>query len=112
MIKKNLTKLKNKKIKNFSFLTFAQLANYIIPLLVFPYLIRVIGIEKFGLIMFVLSVIQYLKIITEYGFSLIAAKEVAQNKANINSLSRIVSNVFGSKIILLLLSSFLLLLIT
>lgn len=103
---KNLSQ--NKKMQNFSFLTIAQAANYILPLLAFPYLIRVVGIDNFGIIMFVLATIQFLKIISDYGFTLIAVKDIAQNKNNILLLNEITSNVLSTKLLLLLISSILL----
>lgn len=101
----------NKKVQNFSFLTIAQGANYILPLLVFPYLIRVIGFDKFGIIMFVLAIIQFIKIITDYGFTLIAARDIAQNKNNINKLNEIIINVIITKLVLLIISSLILLIL-
>ena len=62
---------------NFISLTTLQGISYILPLVVLPYLIRVIGIEKFGLIAFAQSFVQYFMILTDYGFSLSATRTIA-----------------------------------
>jgi len=63
--------------KNFISLTTLQGVSYLLPLVVLPYLIRVIGIEKFGLIAFAQSLIQYFMILTDYGFSLSATRKIS-----------------------------------
>jgi len=50
---------------NFLSLTSLQGISYILPLIVIPYLIRVIGMEKFGLIAFAQSCVQYFMILTD-----------------------------------------------
>ena len=57
-------------LTNFFYLTFIELLNKLIPFLVLPYMIRIIGIENFGLLMFALAIVQYFKSITDYGFDL------------------------------------------
>lgn len=64
-------------LSNFLSLTTLQGISYILPLVVIPYLIRVIGMEKFGLIAFAQSFVQYFMILTDYGFSLSATKTIS-----------------------------------
>lgn len=85
--------------------------NYILPLIVMPYLIRVIGPEKFGLLAFAQAFAQYFLILTDYGFSYSATREVSLHRENHKRVSLIFSSVTAVKFVLLLVSFFALALI-
>ncbi len=74
-------------------LTVLQIINYLVPLLTFPYLVRVLGIESFGIFSFVLAVLNYGVIITDYGFDLSATKHISLNKEHSAKISEIFSSV-------------------
>ncbi len=57
--------------------------NYIIPMAVLPYLVRVLGMEVYGLVAFSQAFAQYFTILSDYGFNLSATRYVAQNRANL-----------------------------
>ncbi|MDD5561402.1 MAG: flippase [Candidatus Omnitrophica bacterium] len=97
---------KERKIvfKNFLSLTTLQTVNYLLPLVVLPYLVRVIGIEKFGLIAFAQSLVQYFMILTDYGFSLSATRKISLCKDYQNQTSAIFSSVMTVKLLLAALS--------
>lgn len=101
-----------KLLSNFLSLSFLQLFSYIFPLLTIPYLVRVLGIEYFGLIAFSGAIIGYFVIITQYGFELTAVREVSINKENKDKLIEIFSSVMTIKIIMLFITFLVLLLIT
>ncbi len=97
-------------LENFLSLGALQIVSYALPLINLPYLSRVLGVEKFGLVFFAFAFMQYFIILTDYGFCLSATREVAVNRHNQNNLSNIFNSVNTSKILLLLIS-FLVLLI-
>ena len=104
-----LTRIKNSKdgkvlVSNFAYLSLLQVAGYVFPLLTLPYLARVIGVEKFGEIAFASSVIVYFETITAYGFNYTAVRDIAQNRNDMNTVSKIFSNVMCTKVLLMLLS--------
>lgn len=55
-----------------------QSANYLIPLITFPYLTRVLGVSQFGIYAFILTLSQYFVLFTDFGFNLSASKKIAQ----------------------------------
>ncbi len=54
--------------------------NYLIPLAVLPYLVRVLGMEAYGLVAVAQSFAQYFNILTDYGFNFSATRSIAQSK--------------------------------
>ena len=98
------TYLKNKELRDIISLMFLQGVNYIMPVLVLPYLITVIGAEGFGIYSFALSVCQYLILIVDFGFNLSATKQIAIHKGNKEEVSKIFSDTVYAKIFLMLVS--------
>ncbi|MFA5149523.1 MAG: flippase [Candidatus Omnitrophota bacterium] len=109
MDKKIITpKEKRVILENFTSLSTLQGISYLIPLVILPYLIRVIGPEKFGLIAFAQALIQYFMIFTDYGFSLTATRKISLCKDQ-KQASTIFSTVMTVKFILAFLSYLILL---
>jgi len=85
-------------LENFISLTTLQGISYILPLIVLPYLIRVVGIEKFGLIAFAQALAQYFMIFTDYGFSLSATRTIALIGEHKEKVSALFSSVMTVKL--------------
>ncbi len=105
------TKERKTVLDNFISLSTLQSINYILPVLVLPYLIRVIGPEKFGLIAFAQALIQYLMIFTDYGFSLSATRKISLCRNDKEKVCMIFSSVMTIKILLAFVSFIILLLL-
>jgi len=89
----------------FNFTNFGvfQVINYIIPLVVIPYIVRVIGVEKFGIISFAQAICYYLLIVVEYGFTITGVQLIAQNRHNQAKQSEIFSSIIIIQILLMIL---------
>jgi len=100
MSPKRIVTHKERKIvlSNFISLTTLQTISYILPLVVLPYLIRVIGIEKFGLVAFAFSLVQYFMILTDYGFSISATKTISLIGEHKQKTSEVFSSVMTVKL--------------
>lgn len=101
----------DKLIRNFFSLSILQALNIFIPFLVMPFLVQTVGIEKFGLLTFAHTVILVLQVFTEYGFNTIATRDISVNSDNPKSINRIFSEVISTKIVLSVLSFFVLVLL-
>lgn len=88
-----LTGDKKRLIENFFSLSFLQAANYILPLITMPYLVRVLGPEKFGLIIFVQAFVQYFMVFTDYGFNLSATRKISIHRDDKERVSGLFSAV-------------------
>ena len=98
------TEDKKRLLSNFFSLSLLQLFTYVLPLLTLPYLVRVLGTEKFGLVMFAQAFIIFFNILVDYGFNLSATREVAVNRESKEKLTEIFSSVMSIKFILIVIS--------
>lgn len=104
----NISKDKKRLASNFLSLSALQVFTYVLPLLTLPYLVRVLGVEKYGLVMFAQSVIMFFSILVDYGFNLSATREVSIHRDNKEKITEIFSSVIIIKLGLMIVSLFLL----
>lgn len=90
--------------ENILSLTVLQGLNYLLPLLTLPYLTRVLGPEKFGLVAFAQALAQYFVIITDYGFNLSATRDISIHREDPARLRAIFNSVMAIKTGLMVLS--------
>ena len=106
-----LLKEKKKLLSNFIYLVILRGFNYIFPLIILSYLVKVLSTENFGLIVFAQTFIQYFIIFTDYGFNFSAVKEISIYRNDLKNLSEIFSSIIIIKIIFLFFSVIILTLI-
>ena len=85
-------------------MTVLQVINSLFYILIYPYLIRVLGAEAYGLYIYALSVVTYFIYLINFGFDLPGVKAVAQNALDRNKLEKIFASIFTAKLYLLCLS--------
>jgi len=95
----------SKFYKNLFSLSVSQLGNYLIPLLVMPYLTRALGPAKFGLITFAQVFISYFTLVVNYGFDYTVTRSVAAHRNDAAKLSSIFCQVLYAKLLLFAVST-------
>lgn len=86
-------------LRNFRALFILQAGNYLIPLLLVPYLVRVLGLEVYGSWMFALSFVIMARICISYGFDLTATRQVAAfAQGSQRRLSELVTDVIAIRL--------------
>lgn len=81
-----------------------QGVNQLIPLVVMPYLIIVLGAKEYGYLGFAQSVIQYFILLVDFGFNLSATQRIAAVLEDRTKISKIFYATLYAKIILLIIS--------
>lgn len=75
--------------KNFSYLFLLQNVNYIIPLLLLPYLTRTLGADNFGKITFAQAFVTYFILLTDFGFNTSSTQEIVRVRDDKAALSKV-----------------------
>ncbi|MEB7713075.1 flippase [Kluyvera cryocrescens] len=91
-------KINNLLNRNIFYLSIVQGSNFLLPLITFPYLVRVLGPHNFGLLGFCQATMQYLVLLTDYGFNWTGTRLVATNKNNANKIDSIFWSILYAKI--------------
>lgn len=78
--------------------------NYLIPLLLLPYLLRALGPQGYGSVIFAQALMGFALILTEFGFNFTAAREVSLARDDPAALARVYWTTMAAKTLLLMLS--------
>ena len=79
---------------NFLYSSILTSANYIFPLITYPYVSRVLGVTNIGICNFVDSIINYFVLFSMMGVTIAGIREVARNKGDKEELNRVFSALF------------------
>lgn len=90
-------------IKNISAVFSSKIISFAVPLLILPYITKVLGLEQFGLLSFSLAISQYLVIVTTYGFDLTATQQISKARNDKKAISDVFCNVITAKLLIALL---------
>lgn len=96
------SRAKNNKtlLANFSYITVLQVFILLTPLITYPYLIRVLGTELYGLVITAQILSGYATIIVKFGFDSVSARHVSIWRGDASKLSEIVSSILYLRLIL------------
>lgn len=115
MTKLNWNKLNHltflRLFKNFSYLLFANGINFILPIVIVPFLIKKIGLANYGKIAMAQAFMMVLLLVTDYSFNISGTKEASIERNNLPELQKLFNTILSSKL-LLLGASFLIMVVT
>jgi len=80
--------------KNIVFTSILTVSNYIVPLIVFPYVSRVLGVVNLGKFGFVESVVSFALLFSMFGIYNLGVREIAKSRGNQDSLNATFSSLF------------------
>lgn len=81
-----------------------QIANFIIPILLIPYVVRALGIDAYGRAAYAQNIVSYLTVLINFGFEYSATRDVAVHRNDIRRISATFWSVMAVKFFLFLLS--------
>lgn len=104
----NQNKAENKSqktilLENIASLSILQWVNYLVPLFLIPFLVRSLGIELFGLVMFAQSLSTIFIIFSDFGFTITGTRKVSIISKNKKQVSEIFWSITTIKIAMLIL---------
>lgn len=91
---------KKRIIHNFISLSLVQGLSILFPLITFPYLLRVLGVQGFGLFTLIQTFVMYFDLLISFGFGLTATKYIARAMGNIGRTREIITSVYIIKLFL------------
>lgn len=97
--------------KNIVYSSLLTVAGYVFPLMTFPYVTRVLGVENLGICNFVNSAIEYFCVFSLLGVNTIGIREIAKVKGDKDKVSRVFSSILCLNLITTIISIFVLFLL-
>jgi O-antigen/teichoic acid export membrane protein len=96
--------LRRQLVSNALSLYAVQGLNYLVPLLLLPYLLRTLGPNAFGVIVLAQALMGYAIIATEFGFNFTAARDVSVARRDPDRVARVYWTTMAAKSLLLVVS--------
>lgn len=89
--------LRSTVARNAASLYLIHFANYVVPVIMVPYLVRALGPAGYGAVAFAQGLINYLMLFVEYGFDWSATRRISVLRGDKQSVNRIVVHVWAAK---------------
>jgi Membrane protein involved in the export of O-antigen and teichoic acid len=81
--------------KNFFYNGLLTVANYLFPLITYPYVSRVLGVSNIGICNFVDSIVNYFILFSMMGISIVGVREIAAVREDREARNRVFSNLIA-----------------
>lgn len=91
---------KKKLVENFSYVSLLEVFSLLAPFITYPYLVRVIGIDLYGVVILAQVLASYASLIIDFGSNKVCAKFVSENKDDKSKLSEILCSVLCTRSLL------------
>ena len=101
MISTILSKIRHPLVANSFYLYLAHFADYLLALIILPFIARVLGPEELGYVGLAQTFGIFILLIMEFGFPLMATREVAREKNNPENIKVFIGQVFAFKLFLI-----------
>lgn len=101
---KALYKNNQELFKNFSYISVLQVFLMVIPLITYPYLVRILGADLYGVVITAQILASYCSIFVDFGFKKVSARHISINRNDKAKLSEIMSAILIARIALWLIS--------
>ena len=95
-----MAEYKKRIVNNFISLSFVQGLSMLFPLITFPYLLRVLGVESFGVFTLIQTVVLYFDLLISFGFGLTATKYITRSINDIEKTQEVITAVYIIKLLL------------
>lgn len=79
--------------------------SHLVPLLLIPFLLNTIGVEKYGLVNFAIAFTFYFQVVNEFGFDLSNVRHVIKNRESSEGLGNVLSSILQCKTLLITITS-------
>jgi len=86
-------------IESYVFLFAINIVNYLFPFITFPYLVRVLKVEGYGLLSLAQSLAGYFSILSNYGFDIIGIQKIAIKRENKEESGEVLTEIIGAKLL-------------
>jgi len=101
MISTILSKIRHPLVANSFYLYLAHFSDYLLALFILPFIARVLGPEELGYVGLAQTFGIFILLIMEFGFPLMATREVAREKNNPENIKILIGQIFSFKLFLI-----------
>ena len=85
--------------KNFAYKSVLTLSSYLMAFITFPYVSRILGVERIGLVNFVENTINYFQLFAMMGINMLGVREIAAIKEDPEKRNQVFANLLGLNLI-------------